>query len=308
MSNNTLPRIIYIAGTGRSGSTLLDVLLSSHAATFGTGELGSFFLEWGRGNRCSCGELYPECAFWGEVIERLKHVFPDLTPQMGEAISRRVEASSAPWRAPLRSRTHDRQRYASLWQAMMQAISDLSGRQVIVDSSKSSRPVARRISSLSKWAGFELFVIHLVRDPRALMWSAMRGSNRLLEANQKGTFRGGVLRALVGWNMTHASVHRDQIANTRLIRVRYEDFTADPAQTLKDLGGFLGLDMDMVIEQMAAERPFPSGHGVGGNRMRRQGPIHIKVDEEWKTALPQYARLLASFSWPLASRYGYDVL
>ncbi len=306
--SNLPPRIVYIAGTGRSGSTLLDVFLSDHQATFGTGELGSFFLEWARDGRCTCGELYRECEFWGEVIRKLKIAFPDLTPQMGEQISRRVESSLGPWRSPFRSHAEDRQRYAALWGTIMRAISEISGKQIVIDSSKSSRPVARRVSALSKWAGFEVFVIHLVRDPRALMWSAMRGSNRLLEANKKGTFKGGVVRALISWNMTHASVHLDHLPKARLIRVRYEDFTANPVQTLTNLGDFLALDMDSVIERLSNEQPFASGHGIGGNRMRRQGPIHIKVDEEWKTALPKYARLMALFSWPLASRYGYDVL
>lgn len=308
IQSSPAPRIVYIAGTGRSGSTLLDVILSNHQATFGTGELGTFFMEWARGGRCTCGELYPECEFWSEVIRKMLIAFPDLTPQTGELISRRVESSSGPWPAPFRRHADDRQRYAALWGTIMRAISDISGKQIIVDSSKSSRPASRRVSALSKWAGFELFVIHLVRDPRALMWSAMRGSNRLLEANKKGTFKGGVVRALITWNMTHASVHLNRLTNARLIRIRYEDFTANPVETLTKLGDFLALDMNAVIECLSNQQPFASGHGIGGNRMRRQGPVHIKVDEEWKTALPKYARILASLSWPLASRYGYDVL
>lgn len=47
--------IVYIAGTGRSGSTLLDMLLSSHPLAFGAGELSAVFVEWAEGGLCTCG-------------------------------------------------------------------------------------------------------------------------------------------------------------------------------------------------------------------------------------------------------------
>ncbi len=309
-NNKSMPAIIYIAGSGRSGSTLLDVLLGNHPLVFGAGELASFFLEWSRGGQCTCGQNYPDCPFWGKVIERLYADFPDLTPLEAEKISRRIESLSGPWRSPADSQAHNCELYGKLWRAMMVSISQESGKNIIVDSSKSSRPVLRRTLTLTKFGGFELKVLHLVRDPRALMWSALRGSNRLLERGQQVTFQGGLHRALIGWGIANAAVHITQAANAQLcvLRLRYEDLVADPTQTLRYLSDFLKLDLEPVIDLVANQRPLVSGHGVGGNRMRRGGPVRLTADEEWKEALPKYARILAPLSWPLAHKYGYDVL
>jgi len=325
----TMPVIIYIAGAGRSGSTLLDILLGNHPAVFGAGELAGFFLEWSRGGRCTCGQSYPECSLWGQVIERLETTFSGLTSFEAEKVSRGVEsflggqgsggAGEHPYGhrqgnlPPLGGRgggANGREFYGELWRTVMGSISQGSGKNIIVDSSKSSRPVLRRAAALSKLGGFDLKVVHLVRDPRALMWSALRGSNRLLEQGQRVMFHGGLYRALMGWGIANLSVHLTQATNPQLKvrRLRYEDLVGDPAQTLRALGSFLALDLEPVVELAVNQRPLTPGHGVGGNRMRRQGAVRLSPDEEWKRALPKRARMLAPLAWPLAHKYGYDVL
>src|SRR3954453_3522671 len=58
-------KIIYIAGYSRSGSTILDIMLSSHPEIFGTGELGNLFDYWSEGIRtCTCEQIYNRCPFW----------------------------------------------------------------------------------------------------------------------------------------------------------------------------------------------------------------------------------------------------
>ena len=60
-----LPRIVYVAGANRSGTTLLDILLSQHANVVSGGELFRVLhiLE-DSAARCSCGELVRECGVW----------------------------------------------------------------------------------------------------------------------------------------------------------------------------------------------------------------------------------------------------
>jgi len=62
--------VLYIAGTGRSGSTVLANLLGEVDGFFAAGEVR--FL-WQRGlveNRlCGCGAPVSECAVWREVFE-----------------------------------------------------------------------------------------------------------------------------------------------------------------------------------------------------------------------------------------------
>ncbi|MBV9412189.1 MAG: sulfotransferase, partial [Acidimicrobiia bacterium] len=64
-------RVLYVAGTGRSGSTLLARILDRADGVFAAGELR---YVWQRGvvedRLCGCGETFSECPFWNEVMDR----------------------------------------------------------------------------------------------------------------------------------------------------------------------------------------------------------------------------------------------
>jgi hypothetical protein len=301
-----MAKIIYIAGYGRSGSTILDTLLGNHPLIFGSGELAHFFAEWLRDASCSCGEKLSDCLFWQEVMDHLWATLPNLELVAAKQVTRRIESSLR--RLSIDSDAHN-EFYCSLWKAMTAAISQVSGKKIIVDSSKSGRRCARRIQTLSRLCGLDVSVIHLVRDPRAVMWSTLRGSNRKLEADQPAALSGGAYRALISWGMANASVHltKATIPQLKLIRLKYEDVMGNPVKELHKLGIFLDMNLEPVINSITEHCPLDPGHGARGNRARRQGPIWLELDEEWKEALPNYARRLALLSWPLAHRYGYDV-
>jgi len=61
--------IIYISGEGKSGTTLLDVMLGNQKDAFSSGEL-MFFAQKGIENReyCACGYPVPDCEIWSKVI------------------------------------------------------------------------------------------------------------------------------------------------------------------------------------------------------------------------------------------------
>src|SRR3954452_15131421 len=69
MESPVKKKIVYIAGYSRSGSTILEIVLSSHAKIFGTGELGYLFDDWIEGTRrCTCEQVYADCVFWRNLI------------------------------------------------------------------------------------------------------------------------------------------------------------------------------------------------------------------------------------------------
>jgi hypothetical protein len=303
-----MPRIVYIAGYGRSGSTILDVLLGNHREIFGGGELHRLFDEWAGGHPCSCGCSYDQCSFWSQVGPMVREALPELSLPQAHVVSKRVESLFTGALGPF-LRT-DRHRYARLWDATLEAVSETGATDIIVDSSKSTRKSIRRAQALVQLCGFEVQVIHLVRDPRAVMWSILRGSNRALGAGQRSRVPGGAYRALANWVWTNALVHVHLSRSPRLhaVRVRYEDMVSRPVHVVSDLGSFLDVDMEPVLEMLRLGRPLDPGHGVAGNRLRAGRTLQLRADEEWRAKLPGYARTLAMWSWPLARRYGYDVL
>src|SRR5919112_111664 len=65
--------VLYIAGDGRSGSTLLARILGQADGAFSAGEVRYL---WERGmweNRtCECGRAFADCPFWSRVVDRLR--------------------------------------------------------------------------------------------------------------------------------------------------------------------------------------------------------------------------------------------
>src|SRR5688572_6949688 len=62
-------KVLYIAGTARCGSTLLDRVLGESSGFLSAGELN---FVWERGilnnEPCSCHTPVPQCAFWTKVF------------------------------------------------------------------------------------------------------------------------------------------------------------------------------------------------------------------------------------------------
>lgn len=300
------PRIVYIGGFGRSGSTVLDMLLGAHPRLFGAGEVTHVFDWWLRNDTCSCGRAFRTCPLWSEVMGRLRSRLPGMALRAAARITRRVENAFGGHMLLAPRRTETLRRYGEIWREVMAGIQAASGAGVIVDSSKTTRLVARRASALAAVCGLAVDLVHLVRDPRAVLWSTLRGSNRRLESDQPPRVRGDIGRMLIGWYGANVGV--DGLARAtgaRVHRLRYEDLVAEPTLELQRLSDALGLDLDGGIPALGSDHRLGPDHGVAGNRLRRKGLENLRLDDEWKTKLPPYARALARLSWPLARRYGY---
>ncbi len=73
-----MPDVIYIMSDNRSGSTLLENILSKSDECFSVGELAMLkghLLKYGPGARwtynCACGNPLDECVFWSPIIAKL---------------------------------------------------------------------------------------------------------------------------------------------------------------------------------------------------------------------------------------------
>jgi len=91
------------------------------------------------------------------------------------------------------------------------------------------------------------------------------------------------------------------------MRLRYEDFVADPKSALERIGSLIELDLREVADAASSGKPMQAGHNVGGNRTKKSGTITLRLDdEEWKRALsPTQQRLSWLLMGWLMRRYGY---
>lgn len=119
-------RVIYIAGTSHSGSTLLDLMLNAHPAIFASGEVLKLnrqlkIKDARRGTHapCSCGapSLW-ECRFWPAVDRRTRETSGKSLVDLDMLDHTELDAVSAP--------------NAVVFKAM----AEVSGKSFVVDSSK----------------------------------------------------------------------------------------------------------------------------------------------------------------------------
>ncbi len=187
------PHIIYIAGYGRSCSTLLDITLSQGDGVFSGGELSSithFLLS--QHSLCACGLPLFECPVWGHIFNRMMRYLnaEGISPLAFQRLQRRIESvfslvelkAFGKWFIANKSQLGV---YMRFYKELLDAIGEL-GFDYVVDSSKSSWFFAARPAALQRLIGAPLTLLHLSRHPQAVIQSMCKGSNRDLE---KGIIR-----------------------------------------------------------------------------------------------------------------------
>jgi len=186
-------------------------------------------------------------------------------------------------------------------EALYQAIHTVTGSSVIVDSSKNPAYayILRMIPTI------DLYILHIVRDSRAVAHSWSR--KKLFEPGDYMT-RQGPFKSALQWSSRNvtAEVWLRAVPG-RYARIRYEDFVASPATSIRDVLNLLGA--------AAVKMPFISGdtvdlkvnHSVFGNEVRFQtGPVKLTLDGVWQREMPKSQRLaVTGLTWPLLLRYGY---
>lgn len=305
--------VLYIAGYGRSGSTVLDTILGNHPDVFGAGELDLFLSEIANGGICTCGETYLDCPLWGNVTgdvfdsediaaeaERLSADFCGLEAGLRRGSPTGPDADRA-------------RRYGTFWHSVFSSICAHGTTSVVVDSSKSAVGTAQRLHELTLRADVDLRVLHLVRDPRAVLYSSwIRGNNVALEHDEQTVPPSvrGLLRPLVGWLAANLAVTLSamRLADLPVLRVRYEDLVDNPARTLASIGAFADIDLAGLGHRLDDGDLVSSGHGVAGNRMRRSGAIRLRSDTEWVAESPRLAKFAGPLFAPAAAAYGYSTM
>ena len=301
--------VLYIAGTGRSGSTVLAAVLGEVEGVFAAGEVRYL---WQRGlvegRLCGCGVPVAECPLWSAVLASVDASGATLPPAAmaellrrggrvrhlpralaGEGLSPSAGSSAASGRSTL-SRLYP-------------AIAEATASRVVVDSSKLPS-YAHLIAGLP---GIDLRVVHLIRDPRgaAHSWSSRKA---LADGAQRPHMEQmGPLKSAALWDVWNLAAARLLGGEGRYLRLRYEDLVAEPATAVRRILSLVGMD--------DARLPFAAGggvslspnHMVAGNPDRlRSGPIQLRVDARWRSAMPARDRwVVNAVSAPLLVAYGY---
>jgi hypothetical protein len=300
-------RVIYIAGTARTGSTLIDNLLAQAQDVCSVGEFRNI---WKQGlledGLCGCGARVAECEFWQPVLER---VYGSSVPaeRLLDLQDRFLRFRRSNVLGLLRSKEHAApaglREYVQNVEAVYRSAAAQSGASVVLDSSKTPlEPFALR-----QLTDLDLRVIHLVRDPRGVAFSAAkkkeapdRASGRMRES--------GPLTASSRWLLHNGvSAYFRAGAQGRYLRYRYEDFVDDPNTALAQMARFAGIAGVPSIGP-DGRTAVTVTHGPAGNpdRLRRRDSALVRPDVRWKSEMRPMNRFLATVpAAPLLPGFGY---
>ena len=281
-------RVLFVGGSGKSGSTLLGALLGQRRTLFNVGEMN---LYWSKradpSERCGCGVALAACPFWAAVAADLEDdgVDPvrmdmlagrlDHTRALPRVLGRRRGGgTSAAW-AELATGT------AKLYRAAYRH----SGANFLVDGST----LPTHLLLLRALPATDVRVLHLIRDGRAVAWSWERKRRRARTGSQEGSGmrrHGSVLADLAIWHVQNFAIDGLARRFTHATRIQYEAMAAEPTSTLS-----------RALARLHVKVPGPGGptdqlagawgHALGGNdRVRfacEQTPV--VVDEAWRQEL-----------------------
>ncbi len=300
----TTPVVTYIAGSGRSGSTLLERALGAMPGFVNVGELIDLFRRVVQGDeRCGCGLSFFECPFWTGV-GKLAFGGWDTPPAVELA---RLQPKVARQRhlprllSPVRSAgfARDVRRYQHLYADLYRAILDQSDASVVVDASKwPAQALALRCDDI------DLRVIHLVRDVRGVAYSMVKRDVARPHAAETGDVmtRSRPAATAVRWTVAQSEIDLMRLRQVPMSRLRYEDMVRDPRRAIDSALRGIGLDPEPGWFQHVhrSDIDLDASHGLSGNPSRfTNGVVSLRVDEAWRTSMSRSSRIMvASIAFP----------
>lgn len=305
------PRVVYLGGIGRSGSTLLERLLGALPEACACGEIAHL---WQRGivadERCGCGTAFGDCEFWSQAGKTAFGGWDQVDTERLAALKAAVDRTRF---IPLlagpglpRSMRRELAEYTDYYLRLYQAIGEVSGSAAVIDSSKH----ASLAFCLGHREDLDLRVVHLVRDSRAVAYSWSTKVARP-EGGDMTTYPAA--SAAAHWTAQNGALQLLARRGTPVLRVRYEDLVRQPEATLAQVAAFAGLPFEAgsldfrVAGDGVRQIDLGQAHTVSGNPMRfASGATTIRGDERWRTALPGgQRRTVTAMTLPLLAHYGY---
>lgn len=303
--------VLFLAGIGRSGSTLLERLLGEVP---GVCSLGEVMHLWDRGlirnESCGCGVPFLDCPFWTRIGETAFGGWSQVDAAAMSRLARSVDDISnlarllRPGRGRFRA---DLNEYVGTYEAIYRAARTVTGCDFVVDSSKGTSLAY----CLGTSPGLRLQILHVVRDSRGVAYSwtktVRRPESTAVGTDYMPTFT--PTRVAVLWSGHNVLIQAARLFGTPVHLARYERFIRNPQAFLADLLRRCRIPTITEAAPVAGADWVELGvsHQVSGNPMRYQvGRIPVRGDESWRQALPaRQRRIVTAVTAPVATALGY---
>jgi len=254
-----LIKIIFIAGDGRSGSTLLDSILSNIEDSLSVGECHRFWVRYYENESlCACSDKIGDCTLWSAVDAKLKEQFEWYDPSEFKEKVKEIQFYRNFKRIPSLLSSEEWSRFSEVVRAFYIAISEISEKKVIIDSSKS----ISWAYMLQQLHGFDVRIIHLERKLTSVA-NSWKKTIQLPEYPNKAVYMPVKSNWVVAksWLKTKSMAHKLKRKGAYYF-LNYERFVENPQQSLEEIMIFTGDQFD--IDTLKGQ----PNHAIGGNPMR----------------------------------------
>jgi hypothetical protein len=280
-------KIIYIIGAGRSGTTLLDIMLGNSPDIFSAGELNRFAKR--RGIPHDARDRVVE-QFWKQIRENLvKDNISDLSILYD--VSKKFEYHTSIFNSGILNPSNGLfKQYADYQKKLFNNITkqaeQLFNKTIIVDSSK----YPMRGLMLSKIFGQNISFIYIQRNPNAVVESFQKKD---VEQPSKSRLNANIYLLLV--NSIARSVLKKVKSTNRIAVINYEDLSQDPLSVLQKIEANLQINLQTPKKLIETTQPLNVGLLFDGNRLRLKNQIIFNK----RTQATKTKGLINYFFYPL---------
>ncbi len=295
-------KLVYITGYGKSGGTLIGRLLGDTKNAFFVGEV-RYFWRYGilKNYDCTCGQKFDTCSFWKNVKDEYINSFPSIKIEEISEELREFEMLKNYFKLKRflkdKNNTAFREKlseYLAHNEKLYETIAKLSGKNILVDYSN----IPGRLLALSFSDKFEIYPIHLVRDPRGVLNSYIQADLRYYGKNIHNNFW-----QVFVWNINtiFSRIIIKKLNSGDIPTILYKNFVKDPVPILDKLTGFFNDKFNYDKKDGKATVYLDQGHVFSGNRNRfESNNVTLVEDTKWKKQLSWPNKLLANImSLPL---------
>ncbi len=262
-------KIIYLMGAGRSGTTLLEIILGNGQGVFNCGELNRFPEYDGIPKLSNSGNSVYD--FWSSIKRSL---LPRHNLKQQEQLHKKFEYHKGIRSLFVADKTQDFSAYATYLKDMYASIFQNVEENIITDSSK----YPLRGYHLTKVLPYEVCFVYLKRDPAAVVRSFAKKD---VEQPSKNWVAANLYYFLV--NALCKLVLKKIARRHQVVEIKYDDLLANPRQALLHIQEKIGIDLSPAIHKIENDASLDIGLLFDGNRIRLNKNIKLKR----KTVNPQ---------------------
>ncbi len=172
--------IIYVLSQGRSGSTVLDLVLGNYKNNVSLGEFHNLYWDIHEDNICSCGNKILNCSFWSNYINEKENIkeISSYREKSGSGKRFRRKKLNKIFKTKYDNLDKSSYTYASKSYELLKKIIDrekYSNDICFIDSSKDPY----RLYDLLHSGLFDIKIIYLKKNPFAWIYSILKNKKKI---------------------------------------------------------------------------------------------------------------------------------